>query len=121
MKFISCNNDPQIFSLKVNVSAKLSQECVVMHLHCVNVVLPSPIPSLFPLQTLFSALFYLHQSSWSVSPGWHKHIRTQLTDNWHTPRWREGTIQYKEHTYGLKDSFSQFSLFPTVNSWADSL
>lgn len=46
MKFISCNNDPQIFSLKVDVSAKLSQECGIMHLHCVSTVLPSPLPSL---------------------------------------------------------------------------
>lgn len=42
MKFISCNNDPQIFSLKVNVSAKLSQGCGVMQRHCVNPALPCP-------------------------------------------------------------------------------
>lgn len=46
MKFISCNNDPQIFSLKVDVSAKLSQECGIRQLHCVSTVLPSPLSSL---------------------------------------------------------------------------
>lgn len=96
MKFISCNNNPQIFSLKVNVSAKLSQECGVMRLHCVTIVLASPLPSLFNLQTLYGALFYLPQSSRSLSPGWYKHLCTQPTGNWHTPHWRVGTIQCAE-------------------------
>lgn len=54
MKFISCNSDPQIFSLKVNVSAKLSQGCGVMQRHCVN-----PCPTSFTITSAATRRYLL--------------------------------------------------------------
>lgn len=37
----------------------------------------------------------------------------------HITRYSGGTVQYMEYT-GTKRLFSQFSLFPIINSWADN-
>lgn len=109
MKFISCNSDPQIFSLKVDVSAKLSQECGIMHSHCASTVAPSPLPSLCPPR-LSPGFYFTCPGLWCLQSQAGTTTPEQTLLQTGTPHAGE-RLQYTLKTYRDKSSSPKFPFF----------